>query len=139
MRKQTQISFAVTVKLISAFVFATRIVKSLYFLNSKFQASCHLLWLYSPVCVGPGRKPRRPVFLTTRVIWVQNNGNSTSFEQLCRINKKANNNSKNSNEIQEIIHPRMEREENTTTITTTTDVYQFIKHSITLPTQHLFI
>ena len=28
----------------------------------KFQASSHLLWLYSPVCVGPGRKPRRPVF-----------------------------------------------------------------------------
>ena len=32
MRKQTQISFAVTAKLISAFVFATRIVQSLYFL-----------------------------------------------------------------------------------------------------------
>ena len=57
-----QISFAVTAKLISAFVFATRIVQSLYFLNPKFQASNHLLWLYSPVCVGPGRKPRRPVF-----------------------------------------------------------------------------
>ena len=28
----------------------------------KFQASSHLLWLYSPVCVGPGRKPRRPGF-----------------------------------------------------------------------------
>ena len=26
------------------------------------QASSHLLLLYSPVCVGPGRKPRRPVF-----------------------------------------------------------------------------
>ena len=45
-----------------AFVFATWIVKSLYFLNMKFQASSHLVWLYSPVCVGPGRKPRRPVF-----------------------------------------------------------------------------
>ena len=31
-------------------------------LNTKFQASRHLLWLYSSVCVGPGRKPRRPVF-----------------------------------------------------------------------------
>ena len=31
-------------------------------LNPKFQASSHLLWLYSPVCVGPGRKSRRPVF-----------------------------------------------------------------------------
>ena len=49
-------------QLISTFVFATRIVQSLYFLNPKFQASSHLLWLYSPVCVGPGRKPRRPVF-----------------------------------------------------------------------------
>ena len=42
--------------------FAIRIVKSLYYLNPKFHASSHLLWLYSPVCVGPGRKPRRPVF-----------------------------------------------------------------------------
>ena len=38
------------------------IVQFLYFLNPKFQASSHRLWLYSPVCVGPGRKPRRPVF-----------------------------------------------------------------------------
>ena len=36
--------------------------QSLYFLNPKFQASSHLLWLYSLVCVGPGRKPLRPVF-----------------------------------------------------------------------------
>ena len=56
------ISFAVTAKLISAFVFATRIVQSLYFLNPKFQASGHLLWLYSPVCVRTARKPRRPLF-----------------------------------------------------------------------------
>ena len=33
------------------------------FLNPKFQASSDLLWLYSLVCVGPGWKPRRPVFL----------------------------------------------------------------------------
>ena len=51
-----------TAKLISAFVFATWIGQSLYFLNPKFQASSHLLWLYSPVCVGTGWKPRRPVF-----------------------------------------------------------------------------
>ena len=37
-----QISFAVTAKLISAFVFATRIVQSLYFLNMKFE---HLAFL----------------------------------------------------------------------------------------------
>ena len=63
MRKQkTQISFAVTAKLIIAFVFAIRIGQSLYYLHPKLQASSHLLWLYRPVCVGPGRKPRRPVF-----------------------------------------------------------------------------
>ena len=39
----------ITAKLISVFVFATRIVQSLYFLNPKFQVSSHLLWLYSPV------------------------------------------------------------------------------------------
>ena len=49
-------------KLISAFVFTTWIVQSLFYLNPKFQASSHLLWLYSLVCVGPGRKPRKPVF-----------------------------------------------------------------------------
>ena len=49
-------------KLISAVVFAIRIVQSLFYLNLKFQASSHLLWLYNPVCVGPGRKSRRPVF-----------------------------------------------------------------------------
>ena len=36
--KGTQISCEVTVKLISAFVFATKIVQSLFFLNLKFQA-----------------------------------------------------------------------------------------------------
>ena len=51
------IAIALTAKLISAFVFATRIVHFLYFLNLKFQASNHLLCLYSSVCVGPVRKP----------------------------------------------------------------------------------
>ena len=45
-----------------AFVCATRIVQLLYFLNTEFNASSHRLWLYSPVCVGPGQKPRRLVF-----------------------------------------------------------------------------
>ena len=44
-------------QLISAFVFATQIEHSLFFLNPKFQASSHLLWLYNPVCVGPGQNP----------------------------------------------------------------------------------
>ena len=61
-KTKTQISFAVSAKLISTFVFATWIVQSLFYLNTKFQASIHLQWLYSPVCVGPGQKPRKPVF-----------------------------------------------------------------------------
>ena len=56
-----QISCAVTAQQINAFVFATWIVQSLYFLNPKFQASGHLPCLYSPVCVGPGQKHRKPV------------------------------------------------------------------------------
>ena len=46
-----------TAKLISAFVFATRIVQFLLYLNPKFQASSSFLCLYRPVCVGPVRKP----------------------------------------------------------------------------------
>ena len=56
-KTKAQISLAVTAKLISAFVFASWIVQSLYFLNTKFQASSHLQWLYSLVCVGPGQNP----------------------------------------------------------------------------------
>ena len=44
-------------KLISAFVFATRIVQFLFYLNPKFQASSYFLCLYSLICVGPVRKP----------------------------------------------------------------------------------
>ena len=45
-----------TVKLISAFVFATQIVQFLFFLNPKSQASSLLLCLFRLVCVRPGRK-----------------------------------------------------------------------------------
>ena len=38
-------------------LFTTQIVQSLHYLNPKFQALSHLLWLYSLVCVRPGRKP----------------------------------------------------------------------------------
>ena len=60
-----QISFAVTAKLIIAFVFAAQIEESLFFLHPKFQASSYLLWLYSPVCVGSGRNPKLLVFSCT--------------------------------------------------------------------------
>ena len=55
-KTKAQISFTVTAKLISAFVFATQIVQFLFFLNPKFHASSHLLCLNSSVCVRPGRK-----------------------------------------------------------------------------------
>ena len=64
-----QISFAVTAKLISAFVFATRIVQFLFFLNLKFPASSHLLCLYSSVCVRSDRKPKLLVLLMRRLIF----------------------------------------------------------------------
>ena len=58
MRKQRRRSASrVTAKLISAFVFASRIVQFLFYLNLKFQASSSFLCLYSSVCVGPVRKP----------------------------------------------------------------------------------
>ena len=57
-KTKAQISCAVTAQLISAFIFATQTVQFLYFLNLKYQASSHLLWLHSPVFVGPGRKPK---------------------------------------------------------------------------------
>ena len=61
-KTKTQISCTVTAQLIRAFVFAIRIVQCLYYLNPKFQASSHLMQLYSLVCVRAGRKPQRPVF-----------------------------------------------------------------------------
>ena len=45
--------------------FATWIVQFLSYLNPKFQASNHLLWLYRPVCVRPGQKPKLLVFSRT--------------------------------------------------------------------------
>ena len=64
-KTKTQISCAVTAQLISAFIFAKQIVQSIfmYFLNPEFQASSPHVQLYSLVCVGPGRKHRRRVFL----------------------------------------------------------------------------
>ena len=54
----------------SAFVFALQIVQSHYYLYPKFQASSHLLWLYSLVCVGPGRKPQRPRLISKTVFLI---------------------------------------------------------------------
>ena len=51
-KTRAQISCAVIVQMISPFVLAAKIFQSIYFLNMKIQAYSHLLWLYSPVCVG---------------------------------------------------------------------------------------
>ena len=81
-KTKTQISFAVTAKLISAFVFATRIVQSLYLLNTKFQASSYL-----PGLCGTWSETPKTGFLTTRLIFVQLNLclflNSCLTEPLC--------------------------------------------------------
>ena len=54
---------AVTAKLISAFVFATRIVHFLFFLNPKFQASSLLLFSFKKSHVSDG--------IRTRIAWVE--------------------------------------------------------------------
>ena len=48
----------------------TQIIQSLYFLNQKFEASSHLLWPCSPVCVRPGWDPSKTGFLVTRLFFV---------------------------------------------------------------------
>ena len=60
MKTKAQIKRTVIVQLISAYVFTTKIVhvQSPYFINPKFQASSHLLWLYSPTCVDLIRNPK---------------------------------------------------------------------------------
>ena len=81
---------SVTAKLISAFVFATRIVQFLFFLNPKFQVSCHLLQLYSLVCVRPGRKPRRPVFSERGLINSDRMGNNEVMDPEGHYPQNAN-------------------------------------------------
>ena len=54
-KTKTHISCAITAQLI-IFVFATWVVPFLLYLYPKFQDSSFLLWVYRPVCVGPGQK-----------------------------------------------------------------------------------
>ena len=59
---------AVTAQLINAFVFATNIVvQPLYFLNTNFQALCHLLWLYISRFVSDLDGNSKTGFLATRL------------------------------------------------------------------------
>ena len=57
-KTNTQISCAVTAQLISAFVFAQGSYNPSTYKIQNFTP----LTIYSPICVGPGRKPRRQVF-----------------------------------------------------------------------------
>ena len=61
-KRKAMISFLITAKLISAFVFVTYIVQSHFFLNLKLQASSLILLQHRPIGVRPCRKHRRPVF-----------------------------------------------------------------------------
>ena len=56
-KTKTQISCAVIAQLISALVFATLIVQSLFSLHPKFQASIFFLRLHKLVRVRPGQNP----------------------------------------------------------------------------------
>ena len=87
MRKQKRRSaLGSFVKLISAFVYATQIEQSLFFLNPNFQASSHLLWLYSLVCVRPSRKPRRPVFSCRGSYYLYNEISVSIFRNRMSLN-----------------------------------------------------
>ena len=57
-QKQRRIAGRLPAHLISAFVFTTQIIQSLYFINPKFQVSSHLLRLYSQVCDGLVGNPK---------------------------------------------------------------------------------
>ena len=100
-KPKVQISFAVTAKLISVFVFATWIVQFPYFLNPKFQASSHLLCLFSLVCVRPvqnhivGFHTRRLKFRTTPSFSVENFNNI----QIWNFEGKASDSQKHNTKI----------------------------------------
>ena len=59
----------------------------LYFINPKFQASSHLLLLYSPDCVGPSLKSQRQVF-SQRGSYYNITGMYVTFVYLAINNRK---------------------------------------------------
>ena len=68
-KTEAQISFTVTAKLISAFVFATRIVQPFFYSSPKFQASSHLLRLYTARFVSDMFGNHIVGFLMTRLTY----------------------------------------------------------------------
>ena len=71
-KTKMQISCA---QLICFFVFASRVVQFLFFLNPKFQASTLLLILNRPVCVGPDRKLKDQFSCDTAHLFTLNHPN----------------------------------------------------------------
>ena len=68
------VSSTVTAQLFSAFAFTTWIVKSLYFLNPKFQAPSYVLWLnVQPGLCWTWSKTQKVGFLMTRLMYFQFN------------------------------------------------------------------
>ena len=87
-KTKVQISCAVSAWLIRAFVFSIKILQFLDFLNLKFLASYHLLWLYSLVCVGSGTgfvvTPHCEETLWGFLIKYDSN-RPTQLKRLCRV------------------------------------------------------
>ena len=69
-KTNAQISFAVTAKLISAFVFATQIVQFLYFLNEKFRTSNSIFCDCTARFVSDQFETQIVVFLMHRLIYL---------------------------------------------------------------------
>ena len=66
-------------------VFITGIVQFLYFLNPKFPASCHLLCLYSSVCVGTVLEPH--CWFSHEAAHVGSNSMPVSVKIVCKNTK----------------------------------------------------
>ena len=67
------------------FVFATRIVQFLFYLNPIFQTSSSFLCLYRPVCVGPVRKPHCWLSHEAAHLMRKENKNLQYFEIITKI------------------------------------------------------
>ena len=61
-RENHSFAYAKTAQMFSVFIFDTRIEEFILYIYSQFQDSSFLLSLYRPVCVRPGREPRKSVF-----------------------------------------------------------------------------
>ena len=114
MRKQRRRSDAsYRVQLISTFVFASKIVQTLYFLNMKFQASSHLLWLYNLVCMDLVGKPEgRFSHVAAHTICFRGTNYQIGIRVICRhvLSLKTKKNRKNLSHRS--IHIQLENKKN---------------------------